>query len=126
VSRVAGPARQLPRRAFRRRRIPGPVRGGGPGRPRSPSLLAAADRDPGLADLHRAATRHRVDGLTGILDRGVETGDLPVDTDAGAAATLLAATLCYRRLITGEPVSGGTAATPVDRVLDNPPRHPRH
>lgn len=89
-----------------------------------PSLLAAADRDPELAELHRAATRHRADVLTRILDRGVDAGDLPADTDTGAAATFLTATLYYRRLITGEPVSAGVAATLVDQILADPPQHP--
>jgi AcrR family transcriptional regulator len=90
-----------------------------------PSLLSAADRDPELAELHRDATRHRVEILAGILDRGVATGDLPPDTDTTAAATFLAATLYYRRLITGEPVSAGVAATLIDQILAAPPRRPR-
>jgi AcrR family transcriptional regulator len=87
-----------------------------------PSLIAAADRDPELAELHRAATRHHLDGLAGVLDRGVAVGDLPRDTDTRAAATFLAATVYYRRLIAGDPVTAEGAALLVDQVLADPPR----
>lgn len=90
-----------------------------------PSLLAAGDRDPELAELHRAATRHRLDVLTRILDRGAETHELPSDTDTAAAATYLTATLYYRRLITGEPVTRDGAAALADQLLAAPPRRPR-
>jgi AcrR family transcriptional regulator len=87
-----------------------------------PSLVAAADRDPELAGLHRAATRQRIDHLVDIIDQGVRTGDLPAATDTRSAATFLTATLYYRRLITGEPASADVAAALVDQILADPPR----
>lgn len=90
-----------------------------------PSLIAAADRDPQLAELHRTATGDRLDALTRILNRAVAAGDLPPDTDTGTAATFLTATLYYRRLITGQAVTADAAATLIDQVITHPPRRPR-
>ncbi len=89
-----------------------------------PGLLAAADRDPDLAELHRAEARQRLDALTRVLDHGVDTGDLPPDTDTAAAAGFLTATLYYRRLITAEPVTTTTASALIDQILANPPANP--
>lgn len=82
-----------------------------------PSLLSAAERDPDLRRVHREAAAQRRQLAQQILQRGIDSGQLPADLDAASTATTLTATLYYRRLVSGEPFNEHAVADLVAALL---------
>lgn len=82
-----------------------------------PSLIDAAERDPAFAKVHRrfAEARHRI--VRGILQRGLERGELRVDADLEEVMESLAGPLFYRRLVRHEPIPPARCTAVVDAVL---------
>lgn len=81
------------------------------------SLIDAAERDEGFAELHRreAAARHRV--ILGVIQRGIQSGELPPDTDPAEVLDLLAGPVFHRRAVSSGSVDPAFARRIVDRVL---------
>lgn len=82
-----------------------------------PSLIDAAERDPHLAALARDFAVQRREPLRAILARARQRGELGPEVDLDRAATLLAAPLFFRRLVSREPVTRALVADVVDSAL---------
>jgi AcrR family transcriptional regulator len=82
-----------------------------------PSLVDAAARDPELARLHERVVAERRAPLMAAIARGVARGELPPDTDAGAAVAMLAGPLFYRHMISREPVDEAFVTAVLDGAL---------
>lgn len=82
-----------------------------------PSLIDAAERDPAFAKVHRrfAEARHRI--VRGILQRGLDRGELRADADLEEVMESLAGPLFYRRLVRHEPIPAARCVAIVDAVL---------
>ena len=81
-------------------------------------LIAQGARDPALATAlrtHLLAPRRAA--LIGMIDRGVERGELPADTDRPVLADLLVGPLYHRALVSGEPVDHDIARRIVATVM---------
>ena len=89
----------------------------GPLAPLLTSMMAAAERDPDVARLHRdeAAARHQV--LRDAVVRGVGRGELVRGTDADAVVAAVVGPVVYRRLVAAEPVDAIEVEGVVDRAL---------
>jgi EmrB/QacA subfamily drug resistance transporter len=81
-------------------------------------LIASGARDPELADALRTRllTPRRL-ALVGMIDRGIERGELASDTDRDILADMLVAPLYHRALVSGEPIDHGVAHRIVEAVL---------
>ena len=55
--------------------------------------------------------------LIAMIERGVERGELPADTDRPVLADLLVGPLYHRALVSGEPVDHDVARRIVDTVM---------
>jgi AcrR family transcriptional regulator len=92
----------------------------GPAAALMPELIAAAERDPAFAALHRRETEARHRAVRDVLARGVERGELPGDADLDLLVDLLAGPLFHRRWFTGTPATPAFAAAILDTVLGSP------
>lgn len=90
---------------------------GGPAARLMPALIDAADRDPRFAALHRheASTRHGP--VLHVIQRGIDRGELPADTDPRDVLDLLSGPLFYRRWVSDRRVTAAYARTVVEAVL---------
>jgi hypothetical protein len=52
-----------------------------------------------------------------MIDRGVEHGELPADTDRAVLADMLVGTMYHRALVSGEPVDHDFAHRLVEAVM---------
>ncbi|GAB3118900.1 TetR/AcrR family transcriptional regulator [Streptomyces calidiresistens] len=82
-----------------------------------PSLLDAALRDPEFAEVHQRFAATRTEPVRRALERGIERGELPADTDPGELVDLLSGAVFYRRLLAGESVDRAYGERIVERVL---------
>ncbi len=57
-----------------------------------------------------------------MVEVGIDRGDVPPDTDAGATVDLLVAPLFHRALVTGEAITPRFVEQIVDTVLTAPPQ----
>jgi hypothetical protein len=81
-------------------------------------LIAQGARDPELANaLRTRLLAPRRAALIHMIDRGVERGELPADTDRPVLADLLVGPLYHRALVSGEPVDHDVARRIVATVL---------
>lgn len=64
-----------------------------------PSLIDAAERDPGLADLHRRMAGLRHEGVREILRRARDRGEITGDITDDEIIDLIAGPLFYHRLV---------------------------
>jgi AcrR family transcriptional regulator len=78
-----------------------------------PHLIEVACYDPAIRTSLDDWVRHRRAPLLAILERGVERGELPVDTDLELLLDALIGPFVYRRLLTG----GAIDESVVDRLL---------
>jgi AcrR family transcriptional regulator len=82
------------------------------------ALTGQAQHDPAVAARLRAdylGRQHERDCLP--LDRAVERGQLPADTDIDLAVDQLVGPIYYRVLVSGQPVTGEFTDALVDRFL---------
>ena len=70
-----------------------------------PSLIDAAERDPEFAAVHERLMVERLRTVRGILQRGVERGELGADVDLDEVMEHLAGPLFFRRLVRREPLT---------------------
>jgi len=82
-----------------------------------PSLIDAAQRDPGFARVHHRFAAGRTAPLREVLTRAVERGELPVGLDQDELVDLLSGPVFYRRLVSGDRLDQAYAERVVDRVL---------
>jgi len=82
-----------------------------------PSLLAVAQRDPIIADLHAQFVRDRRQPILDRLAEAREAGDIAPDCDLDLMVDLLSGPLFYRELLRREPTSDKRIGDLVDAVL---------
>ncbi len=82
-----------------------------------PSLVAAAAHDEEFARLHARFASSRHDVVRGVLQRGIERGELRRDVDLDEVIALLAGPLFYRHLVAGEPLGPRFTRAIVETVL---------
>jgi hypothetical protein len=57
-----------------------------------------------------------------MIERGIERGELPADTDRAVLADLLVAPIYHRALISGDPLDHDLARRIVDAVMGRAPQ----
>ena len=82
-----------------------------------PALLAAAQDDPVLADLHACFVRDRRQPIVDRLLHARRTGELSPDADPDLLVDLLSGPVFYRQLLRHERTSDDRIAALVDAVL---------
>lgn len=81
-----------------------------------PGLVAAAERDPGLARLLDEFTAGRRQPVRDAVTRAVQRGEIIANTDSEAVAELLLGPLFYRRLLSRMPLTAELIKRTVDAV----------
>lgn len=69
-----------------------------------PSIVDAAEHDPGFADLHSRIQHGHAAPLRAALDRAALRGEIPPAADRNAVAAALLGPLFYRRWFSREPI----------------------
>ncbi len=87
-----------------------------------PTMLDAASRDPDMDELYSAFITARRAPAADMVTAGVQSGELPEDTDVDATLDMMAGPIFYRRFIARRMLRPGDAAEIVRRVLADPPR----
>ncbi len=82
-----------------------------------PKVLAAKLANPELARAHEAFVVGRRDVTIGVIQRGIERGELPSKTDPTLIADLITAPLFFRVFVTGQPVTRRYIDALVDQIL---------
>jgi AcrR family transcriptional regulator len=82
-----------------------------------PALLAAAQDDPVIAELHAAFVRDRRRPIVDRLEEAQRTGDLMPDVDPDLLVDLLSGPLFYRQLLRRQHTSDERVAQMVTAVL---------
>jgi hypothetical protein len=82
-----------------------------------PALVAAVDADPQLAVLMDAFIHARREPMRAVLRRGIETGQLPPNTDVELVADMVAGPVFYRRLVARRAASDAYVRSLVDLVF---------
>lgn len=85
-----------------------------------PSLIDAAGRDADFAALHADDARRRHQPVLVVLQRAVERGELPVDSDLDELLDRLAGPVFHRRYVSGLPLDHDFIERVVDAVLRSP------
>jgi AcrR family transcriptional regulator len=82
-----------------------------------PAMIIARNRDPELAEAHRAFIAERRSEAAGVVARGVARGELRADADVELVVDLVAGPLFYRILINGDSLADGYVDGLVEAVL---------
>ena len=82
-----------------------------------PKVLAAKLANPELARAHEAFVATRRDVTIGVIRRGIERGELPIETDPTLIADLITGPLFLRVFVTGQPVTSEYLDALVDQIL---------
>jgi AcrR family transcriptional regulator len=82
-----------------------------------PALLAAAQDDAVIADLHASFVRDRRQPIIDRLDAARRTGEIAHDADVDLLVDLLSGPLFYRQLLRRQRTSDDQVAALVDAVL---------
>jgi AcrR family transcriptional regulator len=69
-----------------------------------PTMLEATSRDPELAGVRERLREQHRGPVRRTLERAIERGELPADTDIDEAVSQLAGPIMFRQLISGEPI----------------------
>ena len=69
-----------------------------------PTMLEATSRDPELAGVRERLREQHRGPVRRTLERAIERGELPGDTDIDEAVSQLAGPIMFRQLISGEPI----------------------
>ena len=81
------------------------------------TLIDRAEWDRAFHDLKTSLVRQATTVFRAVLRAGVTAGSLEPETDVDAVVAELVGPLTYRRLVSGEAVSGGFVESLVDDVL---------
>ncbi|MBO8191917.1 TetR/AcrR family transcriptional regulator C-terminal ligand-binding domain-containing protein [Streptomyces oryzae] len=68
------------------------------------AVVTSAAREPGAAEVMRAVFKNRIKQVSVLLERAVERGEVPADTDAEEVIAAIGAPFYYRLLITRRPI----------------------
>ncbi len=82
-----------------------------------PMMLAAKVRSPELAAAHEAFVSGRRSAIYSVIERGIDRGELPADSDPTVIADMLTGALFSRVFVTGQPVDDVYVKSLVDRLL---------
>ncbi|MGD9996695.1 MAG: TetR/AcrR family transcriptional regulator [Ilumatobacteraceae bacterium] len=82
-----------------------------------PQMIAAAKINPEVREAYRTFVAERRRPVRTVLERAVERGELPPDTDLQLVGDMLIAPMIYRWLVTDGPVDDEFAARVIDTVL---------
>ncbi|HEX2701256.1 MAG TPA: TetR/AcrR family transcriptional regulator [Acidimicrobiales bacterium] len=82
-----------------------------------PAIIDAAERDPGVLDIHRRLTCERREVMVGLLAEGVATGEIAAGTDLSLLAEALVGPIIVRRLLFHEPFAPDEVPRLVDQLL---------
>jgi AcrR family transcriptional regulator len=83
-----------------------------------PALLSDLAREPGALDsFRRVFLDTRRANCATVVARGIERGDIPADVDVGLFMDVLAGSVFYRQLVSGEPFTDDLAERIVDLLL---------
>lgn len=86
-----------------------------------PALIEAAERDPQVRDFHCRFSEERRHVMVNLLREGIESGELPADTDPEILADALVGPILVRRLMTFQPFEPSLVPTLVDQLLPASP-----
>ena len=78
------------------------------------AIVGEAEHDKDLAEAHRAHVRTEMTPLRDVLERAVERGDLPPDTDIELVAEHVSGALFFRRFV----LHGTSTPDEADRLVD--------
>ena len=70
-----------------------------------PSVIDAAERDASIAELYRGLQQGFSTPFLTVIERAVQKGELPEDTDAALLVAALTGALFYRRWYSREPLT---------------------
>ncbi|MGP3979172.1 TetR-like C-terminal domain-containing protein [Streptomyces sp. 8N114] len=73
------------------------------------AVVTSAAREPGAAEVLRAVFKNRIQRVSVLLERAVERGEIPADTDAEEVIAAIGAPFYYRLLITRRPIDAELA-----------------
>ncbi|MGE2737503.1 TetR-like C-terminal domain-containing protein [Mycolicibacterium vaccae] len=82
-----------------------------------PSIVDVAERDKGFAMVHGAIQRGHSEPLRHLLNRAVERGQLPPNSDIPQLVTALVGPLYYRRRFSREPIDAAFARAIAMQVI---------
>jgi AcrR family transcriptional regulator len=82
-----------------------------------PSVIDAAERDPDIAAMYSRIQEGYTAPLKTIIQRAMQSGELPKATDAALLISLLTGPLFYRRWFSREPLTSTFARQMVRHVL---------
>jgi AcrR family transcriptional regulator len=82
-----------------------------------PSIIDAAERDPDIAEVYSKLQQIYSAPFAAVIQRALQKGELPTDTDAAMLIAALTGPLFYRRWFSREPLTDDFAAQIVLRVL---------
>lgn len=81
------------------------------------TMVEAATRDERFAKVHHAEVQQRHGVVRGVVERGIDRGELPQDTDVDDVLAAVLGPIVYRALVAMQPVSSTFVAATVDRTL---------
>ncbi|MFE0878714.1 TetR-like C-terminal domain-containing protein [Streptomyces smyrnaeus] len=73
------------------------------------AVVTSAAREPGAAEVMRAVFKNRIRRVAVLLERAIERGEIPSDTDAEEVIAAIGAPFYYRLLITRRPIDSRLA-----------------
>ena len=82
-----------------------------------PSIIDAAERDPDIAEMYGKLQQGYSAPFTTVIQRALQNGELPDDTDAAMLIAALTGPLFYRRWFSREPLTDAFADQIVLHVL---------
>ncbi|MBK5287263.1 MAG: TetR/AcrR family transcriptional regulator [Acidimicrobiia bacterium] len=82
-----------------------------------PVTLAAKTRNPELAEAHEAFVRSRREITTGVIQRGIDRGELSADADPWIVSDLITGAIFMRVFVTGQPVTREYLEAMIDQVI---------
>ena len=82
-----------------------------------PSIVDVAERDPEFAEVHGRIQRGHAVAVRAVLQRAVDTGELPASADHSAMVSALIGPLYYRRWFSREPIDEAFIAKIVGNVV---------
>jgi AcrR family transcriptional regulator len=82
-----------------------------------PSIIDAAERDPDIAEMYSKLQQFYSAPFEAVIQRALQTGELPTNTDVAMLIAALTGPLFYRRWFSREPLTDGFANQIVRQVL---------
>jgi AcrR family transcriptional regulator len=82
-----------------------------------PSIVDLAEREPRFAEVHSGIQHEHAAPLREVLQRAIDTGELPADADLATMVAGLLGPLFYRRWFSREPIDQPFVATIIERAI---------